>query len=146
MFPNLTASHRFNTEEGVRVTVQVPAARAQKVLDAVTAVEALKWGDYDRVAFTTAAGTQQFRSLGGGHNPPTPDTVRVACVEVGFFVPKGDARLQHVLEAIYASHPYEEPVILIEPCLRTRHIRGLDEDNPNRFWNAGALDRLAPNR
>ena len=45
-----------------------------------------------------------------------------------------------VLRSIYASHPYEEPVVFVETCVRTLHIRGVDEDNPNRFWNNEAED------
>jgi len=45
-----------------------------------------------------------------------------------------------VIEAIYFAHPYEEPVIFVETGMRTLHIRGLDEENPHRFWNAERAD------
>jgi len=59
------------------------------------------------------------------------------------FVPEHGVRitvLARLIEAIYAAHPYEEPVIFVQPCLRTQHIRGQDENNPNRFWNAPTAD------
>ena len=42
--------------------------------------------------------------------------------------------LDALIRAIYAAHPYEEPVIHLVPAQRCRHRRGTDEDNPNRFW------------
>ncbi|NVK16636.1 MAG: hypothetical protein HWE35_20885 [Rhodobacteraceae bacterium] len=127
---------RFTPEEGLRITVQVPETRVQRIVEAVLAVTALKYGDYDRVTFQTAAGVQSFRSLGSGRNAATEAAVQVNCVELTFFLARNDAGAEQVLEAIYASHPYEEPVIYVAPCLRTLHIRGMDEDNPNRFWNS----------
>lgn len=134
MLPKL-ASDRFTAEAGVRILVQVPDARASALLDAVLAVDPLAYGDYDRVSFRTASGTQRFRSLGHGRNAAMAEAVGVDCVELSFFLPEDDALCTRVIEAIYAAHPYEEPVLFVQPCLRGRHIRGMDEDNPNRFWN-----------
>ncbi|NND19470.1 MAG: hypothetical protein HKN98_12915, partial [Silicimonas sp.] len=100
----------------------------------------LRYGDYDCVAYRTAAGVQQFRSLGSGRNAATEKVVEVPCVEVSFFIGSNEDRAVAVLRAIYSAHPYEEPVIFVEPCVRTLHIRGMDEDNPNRFWNNEAED------
>ena len=138
MFPQLE-TNRFTTETGYTLTVEVPQERADAVMEAVLAVVPLTWGDYDRVAFRSAAGEQQFRSLGTGRNAATADTVTVPCLRVTCFLP-GSADVAAVMEAVYGAHPYEEPVILLAPALRSRHVRGLDEDNPNRFWNRQAAD------
>ncbi|MFU8862889.1 MAG: hypothetical protein ACNA7O_03165 [Rhodobacterales bacterium] len=137
--PNL-ATQRFVPEKGLRVIVQVPEVRAQQIIDAVLGVTTLRYGDYDSVTFTSTVGKQRFRSLGSGRNKATETVVAVPCVEVSFFLSDDEAQTTQVIEAIYAVHPYEEPVIFIETCLRTRHIRGLDEDNPNRFWNSKTQD------
>jgi len=131
---------RFIPEDGLRIVVQVPDAHVQRIIDAVLTAAPLRYGDYDRVTFSTAPGMQQFRSLGSGRNAATETVVKVPCAELSFFLPRDDAGAVRVLKAIYAAHPYEEPVILVTPCLRTLHIRGLDEDNPNRFWNRDAED------
>lgn len=131
---------RFIPEDGLRVTVQVPETHVKRIVDAVLAVSALKYGDYDRVTFQTAAGTQSFRSLGSGRNAATEAAVEVPCVELSFFLGREDAGAAQVLESVYASHPYEEPVIYVAPSLRTLHIRGMDEENPNRFWNSAPED------
>lgn len=100
----------------------------------------LVWGDYDHVAFESQPGRQHFRSLPGGRNAPTAAAVEVPCVELAFFLPADPPLAARVIEALYDAHPYEEPVILLTDCVRTLHIRGLDEDNPARFWNRPNAD------
>lgn len=133
-FPALHSS-RFQTQRGVLVTVQTPEICAQSLVDAVLAAAPLSYGDYDQVAYRSASGEQQFRSLGTGRNAATREAVSVNCCEVRFFLAQDSDSLEAVMTALYDAHPYEEPVILVTPCLRGLHIRGQDEDNPNRFWN-----------
>ncbi len=131
---------RFIPEQGLRVIVQVPDTHVHRIVDSVLAIDPLKYGDYDSVTFKTASGTQQFRSLGSGRNIATDNIVEVPCVELSFFLADDEKQAVQVLKSIYDSHPYEEPVVFVEPCLRATHIRGLDEDNPNRFWNGKPED------
>ena len=138
MFPQLETT-RFTTETGYTLAVEAPEERVDAVLEAILSVAPLTWGDYDRVAFRGAAGVQQFRSLGTGRNAGTPNTMAVPCQRVTCFLP-GTADVAAVLEAVFHVHPYEEPVIVLIPALRTLHVRGRDEDNPNRFWNRPASD------
>ncbi|MCX8227631.1 MAG: hypothetical protein OTI35_16285 [Sulfitobacter sp.] len=133
-------NQRFIPEEGLRIIVQVPETHAQKIVEAVLGIVSLKYGDYDSVTFRTEPGRQQFRSLGSGHNIATETVVEVPCLELSFFLPSDEAKATQVLTEIYSAHPYEEPVIFVQTCLRTLHIRGMDEDNPNRFWNGEAED------
>jgi len=137
--PNLTTA-RFIPEHGVRITVQVPDQSAQTIVEHVLKIAPLKYGDYDSVTFKTASGCQQFRSLGSGRNIATVAVVEVPCVELSFFLENDEALTTRIIEAIYSAHPYEEPVVFVEACLRTLHIRGLDENNPNRFWNSAPAD------
>ena len=129
-------NERFNPQPSLRVTVQVPETHAQKVVEAVLTEDPLKYGDYDCVTFKTALGVQQFRSIGTGRNAKTKHVVEVPCCEISFFLGSDEKVAVGVLNAIYRAHPYEEPVIAVEPCIRTQHIRGVDEDNPNKFWNS----------
>lgn len=131
---------RFVPERGLRIIVQVPDKHAQRIVDAVLAEDTLRYGDYDSVTYRTAPGTQQFRSLGSGRNAATEKVVEVTCVELSFFIGDDEANAVQVLKTIYASHPYEEPVVFVTPCVRPLHIRGMDEDNPNRFWNSDTED------
>lgn len=131
---------RFIPQEGLRITVQTPETKTQQITDAILGCDALQYGDYDRVSFRSSIGTQQFRSLGSGRNAATETSVEVPCVELSFFFLGTEDQAVQVLKAIYGSHPYEEPVVFVQPCVRTLHIRGLDEDNPNRFWNNDVED------
>jgi len=131
---------RFIPQEGLRIIVQVPDTHAQRIVNAVRTEDALRYGDYESVTYKTTLGTQQFRSLGSGRNAATEQVVEVPCVELSFFFGGDEAKAVQVLKTIYASHPYEEPVVFVAPCVRTLHIRGTDEDNPNRFWNSKAED------
>jgi len=138
-FPELK-NDRFTPRPSLRVTVQVPETHLQKIVEAVITKDALKYGDYDCVTFKTARGVQQFRSLGTGRNVKTERAVEVPCCELSFFLEHDETIAIGVLKAIYNAHPYEEPVIALTPCIRTLHIRGRDEDNPNRFWNSVSQD------
>lgn len=131
---------RFVPEEGLRIVVQVPDTHTQRIVDAVLSEDTLKYGDYDAVTFQSMLGIQRFRSLGSGRNAATERVDEVPCVELSFFLGGDEAKAVQVLKSIYASHPYEEPVVFVNPCVRTLHIRGMDEDNPNRFWNGDAED------
>ncbi|MEM9604686.1 MAG: hypothetical protein AAGA11_17615 [Pseudomonadota bacterium] len=137
-------SDRFRVEPGWRIAVQIPADCADTVLDAVRDRAPLRYGDYEAVTYATAEGTQSFRSLGTGRNRANPAPVTVPSVELSFFCVGTPADLDAVLEAIYAAHPYEEPVVYVDRTTRTLHIRGLDEDNPNRFWNRSAAPDWVP--
>ena len=142
--PKLT-TERFISEHGFRITVQVPDENAKIVTAEILNQSDLEYGDYDSVTFKTAIGVQQFRSLGGGRNAATETILEVPCIELSFFLANDEALVARVIEAIYSVHPCEEPVMYGKACLRILHIRGLDEDNPNRFWNAAPANWL-PNQ
>ena len=135
---------RYQIETDLRILVQCPAEALPRVQAAVLACDPLAHGDYDRVSFSSAAGVQSFRALGGGRNRATTDTVTVDCLEWQIFTTAQDAALDALLCAIYDTHPYEEPVIHLIPAQRCRHRRGMDEDNPNRFWNRETADWVPP--
>ena len=125
----------FRSETVYRVAVQVPEADEPRLREAILAADALLFGNYDSVTFTTQPGTQRYRSLGTGRNAPTGGVVEVPCVELAFLAPHDPAVLTQVLQAIHQAHPYEEPVVVVTEALRTMHVPGSVEDNPNKFWN-----------
>ncbi|HVJ39898.1 MAG TPA: hypothetical protein VM639_00305 [Dongiaceae bacterium] len=131
-----TASMRF--EALWLVTFQAPQEDVARILAAVTAVAPLQIGKYDRNAFETATGTEHYRPLAGAAAGAESETrLRPGVAEVSFQVPRDRALLEGVVEAIFAVHSYEEPVILVREILASRS-RGLpDKDNPHRWWNQG---------
>jgi hypothetical protein len=102
----------------------------------VTEVAALEIGNYDRNAFETHVGTEHYRPLTGAAAGAEDETRRRPGVaEVKFQLPRDQALLEQVVEAIFAVHSYEEPVILVQEVLASRSLGLPDKDNPHRWWN-----------
>lgn len=137
-------SERYKSENSHLIFVETPAEATDRILAAVLEHDSLKWGDYDSVAYRSAEGIQEFRSLGTGRNAATANSVQVPCLSLRFFTALQGPALEALIEALYFAHPYEEPVIGFIPMTRTCHTRGMNEDNPNRFWNRETPDWVPP--
>lgn len=116
------------------VHVQIPPDEVARVLAAITSITPLKYGNYEQVAFRSNTGTLQFKSLEGS-KPGATDLFQLPSDEISFSLPQDDQILAAVIEAIFESHPYEEPVILIQPVMSTRFKYGTAKDNPNKWWH-----------
>jgi len=116
------------------VVVHVPAADVDKVMNSVVAAVGLEYGKYDQVAYIDALGLEQFRPLGGSKAGAQSRATRQPTKVVSFSLSHDTALLQKALDAIYAAHRYEEPVIYISEVWRSRSTNP-DEGNPNRWWN-----------
>jgi hypothetical protein len=103
-----------------RISVWVPPTHVQRVLDGICAVDDLRIGDYDRVAWISAAGIEQFRPLAGA-SPVSGDIgelERGESVRIEFCIPRDAARLQRVIDAgIRPHHPWEIPAIFVDESL-----------------------------
>lgn len=100
----------------VKIVIYVPVESAGKIREALNESGAGKVGNYDYCSFTSR-GFGRFRPLKGA-NPSIGEIgeieeVEEARVETICAVEKLDA----VLEAVKAVHPYEEPVIDVYPLL-----------------------------
>jgi hypothetical protein len=100
-----------------RVTVYVPPAHVQRVVDAICAVDDLRIAGYEYVLWTSALGTEQFRPLPGA--TPTQGEVgeltRAPTVRVEFCIARDPERLRRVIEqGIRPSHPWEIPAIFVD--------------------------------
>ncbi|SEP55957.1 hypothetical protein [Thalassovita taeanensis] len=136
-----TTKPAFTLHPAFHVTVQRPEAHLPEVLEAVQAVDPLTYGFYDQVSFATTPGVQRFRSCPGGRNPASETAMQVPCTELSFAVLDTDpAHLNQVLQAIFDSHPYEEPVIFVTQATYTRHVPGTGLDAPAKFWNRDTPD------
>lgn len=91
-----------------KLGVMVPAADADGMRAALAGAGAGEIGDYDHASFTVA-GEGRFRPLPG--SDPTIGSVgeaeRVDEVRIEVVFPRG--RRAHVVRAMLAAHPYEEP-------------------------------------
>lgn len=103
--------------------VQIPVDDVSNVLEAILNVTPLRYGNYEQVAFRYCAGIQQYRSLDGSKMGRT-ELIHIPCDEISFTVTKHDEIVTAVIDAIFASHPHEEPVILIEDVMCTKFRYG----------------------
>ncbi len=103
--------------------VQIPAGYASQVLEAVIKVTPLRYGNYEQVTFRCCNGMQRYKSLAGSKTGEGV-VVNIPSDEISFTVPKHDETVTAVIDAVFESHPYEEPVILIQDVVGTRFKYG----------------------
>jgi hypothetical protein len=116
------------------VRVQIPPEDVTQVLDAITSVAPLTYGRYEQVAFRSKTGTLQFKPLEGS-KPGQTSLYQLPSDEISFTLPQDEQILAAVIETIFESHPYEEPVIMIQPVMSTRFKYESANDNPNKWWH-----------
>lgn len=117
------------------VSFNVPTENAEKVLRSITDSYPLQYGSYDRVAFRSAQGVEQFRPLSGSKAGEQKEISEAPTTRITFAIPEQASALQKVVSAIRAAHPYEEPVIQIQPGWISQAKHEGEESNPNRWWN-----------
>jgi hypothetical protein len=128
-----------------RVTTFVPPDHLDAVLEAVERETPLIFGPYDRSAWWSAVGVEQFRPQGDA--TPTVgragQTERVPTVRLELAVPRDRALLARVLDvALLPHHPWQEPAVFVDECLVTAtRMAGDGEGRPR-----GGRRRLAAQR
>jgi dinuclear metal center YbgI/SA1388 family protein len=106
-----------------KYVVFVPVGDTQALIDAMAAAGAGQIGDYDRAAFFSA-GTGTFRPLAGA-NPTIGQIGQVEQVEESMLQMVAPRRRRaHVLAALRAAHPYEEPAFDVLPVAEVPTGRG----------------------
>jgi hypothetical protein len=119
--------------------VQTPPDDVSRVLAAITNASPLRYGKYELVAFRSNTGTLQFKPLEGS-KPVATELIYLPCDEISFTVPQDEGTIAAVIEAIFESHPYEEPVVLIQPVMSTRFKYTSTSYNPNIWWHQSKQD------
>jgi hypothetical protein len=94
----------------------------EALLEGVERVVPLIYGRYDRSAWWSAVGVEQFRPMPG--STPTIGTEghveRVPTVRLEFAIPHDPELLEMVLSrGVIASHPWEEPAVFVDESLAT---------------------------
>ncbi len=103
--------------------VQIPTDYVSQVLEAIIKVTPLKYGNYKRVSYTCRSGIQQYKPLVGSKTGEK-EVINIVSDEISFTVPNHDQTITAVIDAVFESHPYEEPVILIQDVMSTRFKYG----------------------
>ena len=123
-------------EPMVLLNRQAPVDDVDRIMEAVVAVVPLTMGKYDSNAYQSGAGIERYRPLeGAAAGPETELRKRPGTVEVIIELPDDQAVIEQVIEVIFQTHSYQEPVIRLQNILASRS-KGLDDSkNPNRWWN-----------
>lgn len=123
-------------ERMVLLVLQAPTDDVDRIMEAVVKVVPLTMGKYDSNAYQSGAGIERYRPLeGAAAGPETELRKRPGTVEVTFELPEDQNVIGQVIEVIFQTHSYQEPVIRLQNILASRS-KGLDDSkNPNRWWN-----------
>jgi hypothetical protein len=103
-------------EEAYRVTTFVPPEHLDAVLQAILAQAPLAYGPYDKSAWWSAVGTEQFEPRPGAQ-PAVGEvgkTERVPTIRLEFVIPREPELLNAVLAALTDAHPWQEPAVFID--------------------------------
>ncbi len=109
--------------------VVVPTGYEAELLHSIEKVAPLTYGNYDRVAWVSAPGMEQYR-VPPGADATSPDDknviateddiVKEKCVAIEFSIPRDDALKSAIIEdGIYRAHPWVEPVVSFYPAHET---------------------------
>ncbi|QEX16990.1 hypothetical protein FRZ44_22860 [Hypericibacter terrae] len=127
------------------LTLQAPADDVDRIMAAVTRIAPLVMGKYDSNAYQSGGGIEWYRPLEGAvAGAETEVRKRPGTVELSFELPPDQALVDRVIETIFQTHSYQEPVIRLQNILSSRS-KGLDDrDNPNRWWNTTGDWKIRP--
>jgi hypothetical protein len=131
---NKIEGDNFILERAYLVTMHVPNADVDRVLESVSKEVSLFYGKYDNVAYLDAAGLEQYRPLEGAKAGAQDSIWREPTTRVHFSVPRDEDILRKALCAAHSAHSYEEPVFYISEVWRTLATNP-DDSNPNKWWN-----------
>ncbi|MDO8622255.1 MAG: hypothetical protein Q7R80_03425 [bacterium] len=126
---------RYRFVPAYRITTFVPTRYVPRVLKAVLGVVPLAYGrEYDRVAWWSVPGTEQYRPLAGSRprsGKPGRQS-RVRSIALTFSIPRNRTLLARVVrDGIMPTHPWDEPVIVVSRVVETRRIRPRDRRVPS---------------
>jgi hypothetical protein len=129
-------THSLRMEPMVLLHMQAPVTDVDRIMEAVVKIVPLTMGNYDSNAYQTGEGMERYRPLeGAAAGPETDLRKRPRIVEVSFELPDDQSVIEQVIETIFQSHSYQEPVIRVQNIWASR-TKGLDDSkNPNRWWN-----------
>lgn len=131
---NQIEGDNYSLEPAYLVTMHVPNADVDRVLESVAKEVGLYYGKYDNVAYLDAAGLEQYRPLEGSKGGALDSAWREPTTRVHFSVPRDEGILLRALNAAHSAHSYEEPVFYVSEVWRTLATNP-DDSNPNRWWN-----------
>ncbi|MEQ1950689.1 hypothetical protein [Mesorhizobium sp. CN2-181] len=136
MFGQELETGSVRMERMLLLTFHAPVEDIDRIVGAVIEITPLTMGSYDSNAYQSATGIERYRPLeGAAAGPETDLRKRPGVVAVSFELPADRQLAGRVIEAIFQTHSYQEPVIRLHEILASRS-KGLDDSaNRNRWWN-----------
>lgn len=131
---------RTGTIEKVwQIEIQTQPQDVERIIDAVSEVDPLIYGRYQRNAFVSAVGSETYlpqeNSTSAVHLNAENEVQTFPSVLVVLSIQQDRDTLEKVLDAIRDVHHYEEPLIFIKDCWASRAKYDPRNTNPNRWWN-----------
>ena len=123
--------------------IQTRPDDADRILDAVMAVDKLAYGRYQRNASISAVGRETAQPQADSTTTTHVEgfaagaTETYPMIEVKLSIARDLELLARVMDAILYVHHYEEPVIFLREDWASRASYDPNSDNPNRWWNDG---------
>ncbi|PZF81581.1 hypothetical protein C1I92_20550 [Jiangella anatolica] len=106
--------------EAYRITTFVPPESLDALLEGIEAEVELRFGPYDRSAWWSAPGVEQFRPLPGA-SPSVGEvgrTERVPTIRLEFVIPRDPGLLERVVDrGLIANHPWQEPAVIVDESI-----------------------------
>jgi hypothetical protein len=105
-----------------RITTFVPPDDLESLLAAIEREVPLLFGPYDRSAWWSAPGVEQFRPLPDAKPKigESGHTERVATVRLEFALPRDPDVLERVLtRGLLPNHPWQEPAVFVDESYAT---------------------------
>ena len=107
----------MNLRRAYRVTTFVPPDHLDALLEGIASEVPLRYGQYDRSAWWSAVGVEQFRPLPGAK--PTFGTVgtveRVPTVRLEFAIARDAELLSRLItKGLRPHHPWQEPAVFVD--------------------------------
>jgi len=108
--------------DSYRVKVFVIEEYLEQVITSVKGATNLKYGNYDGVLWHSRPGTERCVPRKGSVTYAGEIDGQYACdsIQVEFSIPRDASQLEQVVESIFTSHPWDEPVISITETIDTR--------------------------
>ena len=107
----------MHLQDAYRITTFVPPAHLDAVLVAIIAQDPLTYGPYDKSAWWSGVGTEQFEPKEGAS--PTVGAIgkteRVPTIRLEFVIPRDDDLRDRVLGALLETHPWQQPAVFVDP-------------------------------
>ncbi len=103
-------------QDAYRITTFIPPSHLDELLRAIIEQAPLSYGPYDKSAWWSSVGTEQFEPRAGAS--PTVGEIgkieQVPTVRLEFMIPRDDSLLDRVLDGLLNAHPWQEPAVFVD--------------------------------